>query len=142
MAKSKRTSEVIKKRNLFFIISLSMWVGTALFMVLSIVSKITSKEAVEETIESTEFLSPQLKAILFSLSTTLLIAIVASIIIKDKIRTFVWEVCVVIAAILFKETGLYIVLGLWFVEEYIFHALYIRYKEKVSINKEIDLRYE
>lgn len=142
MAKSKRTSTVIKKRNVFLFMSLLMWVGTALFMVLSVVNKVTSKEAAEEAIETTEFLSPQLKAILFSLSTTLLIAIVASIIIKDKIRTFIWEICVVVAAILYKETGLYIVLGLWFVEEYIFHALYIKYKEKVSINKEIDLRYE
>lgn len=136
--KSARTIKVIRNKNIFFIVSNALWIGTALFLVFVCCVKLGSKEAVEEA--STQIISNELKAIIYSLSTTLIIGIIVSIIIKDKIRTFIWMVSVITAAILFNSKGMYCVLALWFVEEYIFHALYIKYKNLVQINKEIDLR--
>lgn len=138
--KSARTLKVIRNRNIFFIISNAMWIGTAVVLIFFALSKLGSKQAAEDAVVQTQIISDQLKTLLYSLSTTLIIGIIVSIIIKDKIRTFIWMVSVITAAILFNSKGMYCVLALWFVEEYIFHALYIKYKNLVQINKEIDLR--
>lgn len=139
MYKSDRTKQVIRRRNLFMILSFLTWITTALVMVFSAFSKFKG-ETPAEAVEHTELLSDAAKTLLTSLSITVIVGILASIIIKDKIRTFIWMVSVVLAALIYKSTGMYIVLGLWFVEEYVFHTLFKYYSTKVSINKEIDLR--
>ena len=139
MYKSDRTKQVIRRRNIFMILSFLTWITTALVMVFSAFSKFKG-ETPAETVEHTELLSDAAKTLLTSLSITVIVGILASIIIKDKIRTFIWMVSVVLSALIYKSTGMYIVLGLWLVEEYVFHTLFKYYSNKVSINKEIDLR--
>jgi len=139
MVKSDRTKQVIRRRNIFMILSFLTWMITAVVMVFSAFSKFKGATP-DDVVEKTEILSDAAKTLLTSLSITVVIGIVATIIIKDKIRTFVWMLSVIIAALVYKSTGMYIVLGLWLVEEYVFHTLYKYYATKVSINKEIDLR--
>lgn len=138
-----RTKQVIKRRNTFFVLSVLSWVIPAVVMVFSALIKFTGGDdggGAEEAKESLSIFSEQVKTFALSLSTTAVVAILASIIIKDKIRTFIWMVTTILSAIVYGSVAMYIVLGLWLVEEYVFHALYEHYKVKVSINREIDLR--
>lgn len=137
MELSQRTKKMRRRRNFCFILSNLMWIGTAVVLsILAFKKYATPKEAVE----STQILSEAAKTLILSMSTTVFIGIIATIIIKDKMRTFMWTLSVVISAIMFDRPGMLIVLGMWLIEEYIIHNLYIFYKEKVSINKEIDRR--
>lgn len=143
--KSARTKEVIKKRNIFFIISSLLWIGTAAVFIVLGLNAIGSKgpsdvQAIEDEKESISILSEQAKNLLTGVTITTVIGLIAAIIIKDKLRTVIWMASTIIASIVFKSVGMYIVLVIWASDEYIFRALYLKYKGKVEINKEMDLR--
>ena len=132
---SQRTKDVRKRSIICFIISTLMTVGVVLFVVISTFTKIGGTESTGKDI-----LSEALKAQIISLSVTAIICLLLIFIIKDKIRHTLYMLSIIIAAIIYKEVGMYIVAGIWFVDEYIIHALYKRYKNLITINKEIDLR--
>ena len=132
---SQRTKDVKKRAVVCFIISTLMTVGVVLFVVISTFTKIGGTESTGKDI-----LSEALKAQIISLSVTAIICLLLIFIIKDKVRHTLYMLSIIIAAILYKEVGMYIVAGIWFVDEYIIHALYKRYKNLITINKEIDLR--
>ena len=46
----------------------------------------------------------------------------------------------VLSVVLFAKVGMFIVLGLWLVDEYILYPIFKHYCKLVQINKEIDLR--
>lgn len=129
----ERTKQVKRLRNIFGITSSVVWVGTAIFMVISALSKVGGAD-------TTQILTEEAKNMLMSISITTIIGVVAAIIIKDKLRTAIWMACTILSAIVFKEVGMYVTLGLWFVDEYILFNLFKHYKNLVVINKEIDLR--
>ena len=52
----------------------------------------------------------------------------------------VYMFSLVVASVLYKTTGMYIVLAVWSVDEWIFRPIYLSLKNKVTINKEIDKR--
>ena len=135
---SDRTKSLKKKRNLFAILSFGLWVGTLLF--LAIYAFCTVGNAEEVAKQGIEILSKEVKDILIGLGITAIIGIIGVIIIKDKIRTFIWMLSLILAVILFKEAGMYVILCLWLVDEYIFTNLFHHYCHLVQINKEIDLR--
>ena len=132
---SQRTKDVKKRAVVCFIISTLMTVGVVLFVVISTFTKIGGTESTGKDI-----LSEALKAQIISLSVTAIICLLLIFIIKDKVRHTLYMLSIIIAAIIYKEVGMYIVAGIWFVDEYIIHALYKRYKNLITINKEIDLR--
>lgn len=132
---SQRTKDVKKRAVVYFIISTLMTVGVVLFTVISTFTKIGGTESTGKDI-----LSEALKAQIISLSVTAIICLLLIFIIKDKVRHTLYMLSIIIAAIIYKEVGMYIVAGIWFVDEYIIHALYKRYKNLITINKEIDLR--
>lgn len=138
--KSQRTIDVTKKRNIFGFISYFLWITVVLVLVFFTFKKFSTPAEIVESAESEGFISESGKAFILSTSITVIIGVIATIVIKDKLRTFFWMVSVVLSAVIFKSTGMYIVLGIWLVDEYVFHNLYKYYKSKVSINKEIDLR--
>ena len=132
---SQRTKDVKKRAVVYFIISTLMTVGVVLFIVSSAFTTIGGTESTGKDI-----LSEALKAQIISLSVTAIICLLLILIIKDKIRHTLYMLSIIIAAIIYKEVGMYIVAGIWFVDEYIIHALYKRYKNLITINTEIDLR--
>ena len=132
---SQRTKDVKKSSIICFIISTLMTVGVVLFVVISTFTKIGGTESTGKDI-----LSEALKAQIISLSVTAIICLLLIFIIKDKIRHTLYMLSIIIAAIIYKEIGMYVVAGIWFVDEYIVHALYKRYKQLITINKEIDRR--
>jgi len=141
---SPRTKKVRKLRNIFAALSTILWIGTALVLVAIVFSKLalTSKDATvtEATKATASILSEEVKNLLLSISTTAVIGILGTILIKDKMRTFIWMLNLVVCTVLYKETGMYVILVLWFLDEYILYSLYKHYKHLVVINKEIDRR--
>lgn len=131
------TKDLKKKRNIFGIISVCLWLGCALASVISIFCKIDLTNP-----EGTPIFSEEFKALLISLGTTAIIGIIVACIIKNKVRTFIWMICTIINTVLFKEAGMYIILAIWFFDEYVFYGLYKHYADRVKINKEIDLRMD
>lgn len=136
MAKlTKRTKDVRKLSRIFFIISLCCFVGVAIFTVIATFTRIGGSEKT-----GVDILSDSLKASLISLSITTIICLILALFIKEKIRTTIYMLALIINSILFKETGMYIILAIWFIDEYVFSALHKHYKQLVIINKEIDRR--
>lgn len=134
---SERTKNLKKKKRIFGLISLCLCVGTLLFF---IIYALATKEPPQPKDNGIQFVSDEAKDWLFGLAVTGVVAIVATIIIKDKMNTFMWMLSVVMSVILFGSTGMFIVLALWFIDEYILHTFYNKYKEEIVINKQIDLR--
>ena len=87
-----------------------------------------------------EIISEALKARLVSLSVTVIIVAILAIFIKNKARITIYMLALIINGILFKEPGMYVILGIWALDEFIFTALHKHYKQLVTINKEIDRR--
>lgn len=134
MAVSDRTKLLKKKRNVWFIFDMAVWVLTPLIMMILAFSHLKG---------GTDLLgifSDNVRHVLMSFGITALIGLIAAIVIKDKIRTFLFMASTIIATALYGSAGMYVLLSIWFVDEYILHAMYKRLKGKVEINKEIDER--
>ena len=133
MATSDYTKSLIKKRNIFFILSTATWIGLGLTIAILCLSKVAGGGG-------EEILSASFKAKLASIGVTMLIGIVFSIILKERLRMTVYMFSLLVASVLSKTTGMYIVLAVWSVDEWIFRPIYLSLKNKVTINKEIDKR--
>lgn len=133
--KSERTKNVSKKALIFGLLSLMCFVGVALFSIIACLTRLGGSES-----SGMEIISEQLKTVLVSFSVTLGIVTVSAIVIKNKIRTTVYMLALVMNGILFKEVGMYIILAIWALDEFVFAALHKKFKALKIINKEIDIR--
>ena len=132
---TKRTKDVKKLSRIFFFISFACFFGVALFTIIATFSKIGGSEK-----SGVDILSTAIKTQLISLSITMIIGLILALLIKEKMRTTIYMLSLIINSILFKEVGMYVILSIWAVDEYIFAALHRYYKQLVIINKEIDKR--
>lgn len=132
---TKRTKDLIKLTRIFFLLSLCCFVGVAVF---TVIATFTCLGGSEKT--GADILSDALKTQLISFSITTIICLILTLFIKEKIRTAIYMLALVINSVLFKEAGMYTILAIWFVDEYIFTALHKHYKTLFTINKEIDRR--
>ena len=128
------TKKIKQKRNVFLIFDIMVWTVLPLIMAILAMSHLGGGTDV------LSIFSAPVRDILIGFGLTTIIGLVSAILIKDKIRTFLFMASLVIAVALYHATGMYIVLGLWFLDEYILHALYKYYANKYTINKEIDKR--
>ena len=131
---SYRAKSLKRKKVIFGLISTLMWVGTGLVFAIIAFTKFKAKDS-----SGTPILSHELKTLLTSVGVTAMIGLIIGIIIKDKIRTFIYMASTILATIIYKEIGMYIVLSIWLVDEYVVCTLYKMYKRKYEIRKEIDL---
>jgi len=132
---SKRTKNVKKLSRIFFFVSLVCFLSVAIFTVIATFSKLGGSEKT-----GADILSDALKTQLVSLSITMIIGLVLALIIKEKMRTTIYMLALIINSILFKEAGMYSILAIWAVDEYVFTTLHKHYAKLTTINKEIDLR--
>lgn len=133
---SERTKSLKHKRNIFGIISVVLWIGTVLF--LAIYAFATKEPAAPK--EGIQILSNEAKDWLFGLGITACIGIIGALVIKERIRTFIWMLSLIMAVIEFGQAGMFTVLSLWLVDEYFVSAMFTHYCHLVQINKEIDFR--
>ena len=133
--KSKRTKDCTKLAIIFFWLSFVCYVGVAIFSIIAIFSHIGGAEK-----QGIEIISEKLKTQLISFSITLLIIIALAVFIKNKVRHTIYMFALVINGILFKENGMYVILAIWGVDEFIFNLLHAHFQKLRTINKEIDRR--
>ena len=135
MKASKRTKDVKKLSFVFWLISTLMLIGVVVFMLVSAFSKIGGSDKT-----GIDILSESAKNQIISLSITTIICVLLIFIIKDKVRQTIYMLSMIMATILYKQLGMYIVAGVWALDEYVIHALYKHYRALITINKEIDRR--
>lgn len=131
---SPRAKDLKKRKIIFGLLSTLTWVVTGIVFIIIALTKLKAKDST-----GTPIFSPEIKSMIASIGVTAVIGLIVAIIIKDKIRTFVFMASTVLATIIYKEVGMYIVLAIWLVDEYILHTLYKKYSRQYEIRKEIDL---
>lgn len=132
---SDRTKKVRKLSFIFFWSSVICYFGVGLFALITCLSTVVGHEK-----SGIDIISESLKTKLVSLSVTMLIGLIIALIIKEKMRIAVYMLSLIVVSLIYKEVGMYIVLAIWAVDEYIFTALHKHYHNLKIINKEIDLR--
>lgn len=133
---SKRQKDLKTKALIFGIISYA-----TLFVLLTVylISAFANFNAVHDGIQ---VFTEEAKKIVISMSITAIIGVIATFFLKEGMRTFIWVVCVILGSLVYKEVGMYIALGCWLIDDYVIHKLYLYYKNKLSIRKEIDYEWE
>lgn len=132
---SKRTKDVKKLALIFRILSVLCWLGVALVAVIVAFSKLGGSEK-----SGIDILSEAIKTKLVSLSITVIIGIIISLLIKEKARVTIYMLSLILLTVVYGEVAMYIVLGVWALDEYVFYTLFKKYKRLAEINKEIDKR--
>lgn len=129
---SDRQKELKKKTILFGIIS---WATLFTLLTVYLISAFANLNAVRDGVQ---IFTDEAKHIVISMSVTAIIGVIATIFLKEGMRTFIWIVCVVLGSLVYKDAGMYVALSLWLVDDYVIHKLFIHYKNKLVIRKEID----
>lgn len=122
-----------KFKNLDIIFHILSWVlcfGTAAFLVLLKVCGAEAGTPLKETIGS----------VVYGWLVSNIPLVALSIIVKDKIRPVCWMVDVIMSNIVFGGIAIYIVFGIWLVDEYVISPLARSFHNKYVINKEMDRR--
>ena len=122
-----------KFKNLDIIFHILSWVlcfGTAAFLVLLKVCGAEEGTPLKETIGS----------VVYGWFVSNIPLVALSIIVKDKIRPVCWMVDVIMSNIVFGGIAIYIVFGIWVIDEYIISPLARSFHNKYVINKEMDRR--
>ena len=132
MAKSERYKHLKKMSIIFGIIS---WAALFILTAVYIISAGVNLNAVHEGIQ---IFTDEAKMIVVSASVTAVIGVILTFFLKEGMRTFMWIVCVVLGSLVYKETGMYIALGTWLLDDYVIHKIFVYYKNKLSIRKEIE----
>lgn len=132
MAKSERYKSLKKKTIIFGIIS---YAALFITMVVCLIAGGINFNAVKDGVQ---IFTDEAKTLFLSMSITAVIGTVLTFFLKEGTRTFIWVVCVVLASIVFGPVGMYIVLGVWLIDDYVIHKLFKYYQSKLSIRKEID----
>ena len=132
MAHSERYKSLKKKSIILGIISYA-----ALFITMT-VCLIAGGVNINAVHEGVQIFTDEAKTIFYSMTVTAMVGTVLTFFLKEGMRTFLWIVCVVLSSIVFGAVGMYIVLGVWLVDDYVIHKLFLHFKNKLSIRKEIE----
>ena len=125
-----RTSKFKKLDITFHVLSWILCFGTAAFLVLLKVCGAEEGTPLKETIGS----------VVYGWLVSNIPLVALSIIVKDKIRPVVWMVDVIMSNIVFGGIAIYIVFGIWLLDEYVISPLARSFHNKYVINKEMDRR--
>ena len=98
---SPRAKDLKRKKLIFGLMSTLMWVGTGLVFAILAFTKFKAKDS-----SGIPILSHELKTLLTSIGVTAMIGLVVGIIIKDKIRTFIYMASTILATIIYKDVGM------------------------------------
>ena len=132
MAHSERYKSLKKKSILFGIIS---YAALFITMLVCLIGGGINFNAVKDGVQ---VFTDEAKTLFLSMSITAIVGTVLTIFLKEGMRTFIWIVCVVLSSLVFGPVGMYIVLGVWLVDDYVIHKLFLHFKNKLSIRKEIE----
>ena len=132
-----RTKKLKKWRNIFLLTDILLFMGTCAFL---IVYGLATK--FKQSQDSTE-LNPIVEAGIATYGALLIsfaIACVVVFFIRNKARNTVWMVNLILSVYLFGTSGMWVILAIWFIDEFPVNLLYKSFANKYTINKEIDKR--
>lgn len=78
--------------------------------------------------------------VLYGFGMSLVPVVVLAILVKDKIRPTVWMIDLILANYLYGSIGMYIVVGVWVIGEYIIAPMSKRFATLYLVNRELDKR--
>ena len=136
MNQSEITKKYNKKYWTTFTISALLWLGICIFLDLYVF--ITSWKNNDSAVANA--VVDAIRATYSALLITLVVGLIIFIFIKEKLRNTIWMSNLVLSVTLFGATGMWIILSVWAFDEFILIPLKKYYREKTSINKEIDKR--
>lgn len=131
---SETTKQYRKRYITFLVISFVLCIGTcgALVGIGFVRSFVANKQSNE--------ISQAVIAVYGSLIISFGIGVVIALFIKEKARNTFWIANFILSVYLFGTNGMWVILSIWALDEFVFVNLYKYNKLKLSINKEIDKR--
>ena len=130
--RSERTTECIKKRRLYVILSWVLCFGIcAGLFIYGFCTKWTGNNGE---------VSKHIKAILIILIMSILPMVILSFLVKDKIKPTIRMVNVILSAYLVANWFMFIIGGLMLIDTYLLSRLIQHYNTAVVTNKELDNR--
>ena len=132
MSHSERYKSLKKKSVIFGIISYAALFVTMLVM---LIAGFANFNAVHDGVQ---VFTDEARGVFVSMTITAVIGTILTFFLKEGVRTFIWVVCVVLGSIVFHEAGMYTVLGIWLLDDYVIHKLFVYYHDKLKIRKEIE----
>lgn len=120
-----------RKKNVCFFLSLLSWMGTLGFLIITALCRSSGE---------TNGFTKSLLDLFIPLTITYIMALVLLIFIREKMRNTVWVADIVLSTLYYGKIAMWITIGLYAVDEFIFIPLWKNYKLKYKINKEIDKR--
>lgn len=133
MKMTQRTKSLKTWNTILIILISALWLATLGFMIVYgfvLNSKPSEGDGVGK----------QIVEVLYPSCVAYIVAIALYIFVTKKIKTMGWMAAVILASYFIGNTAMYIVFGLWILDEYILTPIQKRVREKYIINKEIDLR--
>ena len=130
------TKNYKRRRNIALLIDILLFMGTCGFLV--IYGFLTKFKMTTET--ETNQIADAVVAVYGVLLISFLIGGIIVFFIKNKARNTVWMANLILSVYLFGTTGMWFVLAIWALDEFVVLQLFKHYREKTSINKEIDKR--
>lgn len=94
----------------------------------------------EPTTDNPDGIGKQIVEVLYPSCIAYIVAIVLYIFVTKKIKTMGWMASVILASYFIGDMAMYIVFGIWILDEYLLTPLQKSIHNKYTINKEIDLR--
>ena len=130
------TKNYKRRRNIALSIDILLFMGTCGFLV--IYGFLTKFKMTTEP--ETNQIADAVVAAYGVLLISFLIGGIIVFFIKNKARNTVWMANLILSVYLFGTTGMWFILAIWALDEFVVLQLFKHYREKTSINKEIDKR--
>lgn len=134
---SQTTKNYRKNRNITLAIDILLFMGTCAFLVIyGFTNKFVQSQETTPINPVIEAGVATYGALLISLA----IGCVVVFFIRNKARNTVWMINLVLAVYLFGTNGMWVILAIWAVDEFLIVNLCKSFQNKLVINKEIDKR--
>lgn len=133
---SEATLRYKRKRNIFLLIDVLMFMGVCAFLILY--GFITNFEMTKE--EETNQVFQALMAVYGTLIISYAIGAIVVYYIKNKARNTVWTINLILSVYLFGTNGMWVILTIWALDEFIVIPLYKKNRGRAVINGEFDKR--
>ena len=130
------TKNYKRRRNIALLIDILLFMGTCGFLV--IYGFLTKFKMTTEP--ETNQIADAVVAVYGVLLISFLIGGIIVFFSKNKARNTVWMANLILSVYLFGTTGMWFVLAIWALDEFVVLQIFKHYREKTSINKEIDKR--
>lgn len=133
---SEATLRYKRKRNIFLLTDILMFMGVCAFLIIygfATKFKITKEEETNQVAQAA-------MAIYGTLIISFVIGAIIVFFIRNKARNTVWMANLILSVYLFGTNGMWVILTIWALDEFVVIPLYKHNRDRAVINGEIDKR--